>query len=193
MARPLSAWIWGKGGHGVQPLPYGRMAEWRRRRQRPVSRALAAQERRDGVQPHTYARLLEVGALRLAEGKRVPDVSSLMDTVRSWNPAVILCDRFRYSEVLDSSPPALVVARVSRWSSSSTEDINSLRRISADGPLAVAPGSRSLIGASLAVSQVKNDDSGNVRLTKSGQNTARDDVSAALILVCRRVGKAATY
>ena len=143
--------------------------------------ALAAQERRDGVQPHTYARLLEVGALRLAEGKRVPDVSSLMDTIRLWNPSVILCDRFRHSEVLDSDPAALVVPRVSRWSSS-TEDINALRRISADGPLAVAPGSRSLIGASLAVSQVKNDDAGNVRLTKSGQNTARDDVSSALVL-----------
>ena len=143
--------------------------------------SIQAQEKRDGVEPHTYARLLEVGALRTAEGKRVPDVSSLMNTIRSWGPSVILCDRFRHSEVLDSDPPCIVIPRVSRWSSS-TEDITHLRRIAADGPLAVAPGSRSLIGASLAVSQVKNDDAGNVRLTKSGQNTARDDVSAALIL-----------
>ena len=143
--------------------------------------SIQAQEKRDGVQPNTYARLLEVGALRTAEGKRVPDVSSLMDTIRLWNPSVILCDRFRHSEVLDADPPALVVPRVSRWSSA-TEDINALRRIAADGPLAVGPGSRSLVGASLSVSTVKCDDSGNVRMTKSGQNTARDDVSAALIL-----------
>ena len=143
--------------------------------------SVAAQERRDGVQPHTYARLLEVGALRVAEGKRVPDVSHLMDTIRAWGPSVIVCDRFRHSEVLDSDPPCIVSPRVSRWSSS-TEDITHLRRLAGDGPLSVAPGSRSLIGASLAVSTVKNDDAGNVRLTKSGQNTARDDVSAALIL-----------
>ena len=143
--------------------------------------SIQAQERRDGVQPHTYQRLVEVGALRVAEGKRVPEVSHLMDTIRAWGPSVILCDRFRHSEVLDSDPPALVVPRVSRWSSS-TEDINHLRRMAGDGPLAVAAGSRGLIGASLAVAQVKTDDSGNVRLTKSGQNTARDDVAASLIL-----------
>ena len=143
--------------------------------------SIQAQERRDGVEPHSYQRLVEVGALTVAEGKRVPEVRHLMDTIRAWGPSVILCDRFRHSEVLDSDPPCIVSPRVSRWSSS-TQDITHLRRLAGDGPLSVAPGSRSLIGASLAVSTVKNDDSGNVRMTKSGQNTARDDVSAALIL-----------
>ena len=43
---------------------------------------------------------------------------------------------------------------------------------------------RRLVQASLAVSEVKNDDQGNTRLTKGGKRgeTARDDVSSALVL-----------
>ena len=43
----------------------------------------------------------------------------------------------------------------------------------------VAESSRPLLAASLSVALVKNDDQGNVRLSKNGSNnTARDDVAA---------------
>ena len=41
---------------------------------------------------------------------------------------------------------------------------------------------RLLLAESLSVSRVTSDDQGSVRLTKSKNNTARDDVSAALLL-----------
>ena len=145
--------------------------------------SIEAQEKRDRVPPGTYSRLADMGALIVAEGRRVPEVSVLMNHIREWSPRVILCDRFRHAEILDSRPPAIVVPRVSRWSSS-TEDIRHLRRAAADGPLAIAPGSRPLLAASLSASRVANDDAGNVRLKKSSQNLARDDVAAALILAC---------
>ena len=74
-----------------------------------------------------------------------------------------------------------VIPRVTRWSEAS-EDIRALRSIAADGPLACEASSRDLIAASLSVSMVKNDDQGSVRLTKNKNNTARDDVAAALTL-----------
>ena len=52
----------------------------------------------------------------------------------------------------------------------------------------VAESSRPLLAASLSVALVKNDDQGNVRLSKNGSNnTARDDVAAAVAL-CRDGG-----
>ena len=139
------------------------------------------QEHRDRVPPGLYARLIEDGALIVAHGLRVPSASTLMALVREWTPSVILCDRFRLSEVQDAGPPCPVVPRVARWSSS-TEDITALRRATLDGPLSVAPGSRSLFLVSLAAAQVKQDDGGNVRLSKDKNNFARDDVAQALIL-----------
>ena len=47
----------------------------------------------------------------------------------------------------------------------------------------MAEDSRALLAASLSVALVKNDDQGNTRLAKRGSNnTARDDVAAALVL-----------
>lgn len=143
---------------------------------------LVAQERADKVPRGTYQRLAESGALRLADGLRVPPVPLVVDAIRQWRPAVIVCDRFRLSELQDARPPCPVEPRVSRWSEQS-EDIRALRKMAADGPLSVDPGSRGLIGASLAVASVKNDDGGNVRLVKRGTNNqARDDVAASLVL-----------
>ena len=45
--------------------------------------------------------------------------------------------------------------------------------------MTVAMGSRAVLQHSLKVSRTKTDDSGNTRLTKSRNNTARDDVTAA--------------
>ena len=72
-------------------------------------------------------------------------------------------------------------ARVSRWSEASA-DIRALRRLAKDGPWTVDADSRLLIAASLAAAVVKSDDQGSTRLVKSANNTARDDVAAALTL-----------
>ena len=140
------------------------------------------QERRDRVAAGTYQRLADAGMV-LTDGKRrVPRVSFVVDQLRRWRPDVIVCDRFRLPELLDCNLTCSVVPRrlmPSEWS----EDIRALRRMAADGPLSCEPSSRPLVSASLSVSEVKNDDSGNAKLCKRGvNNTARDDVSAALTL-----------
>ena len=142
------------------------------------------QEKRDRVPHGTYRALARSGALRVAEGLRVQPPAQLHEAVRaSWGaPEAILCDRFRLNELADCVNGTPLVPRVTRWSEAS-EDIRALRKIAADGPLACAESSRLLVAASLSAAMVKNDDQGSVRLVKRGtNNTARDDVAAALTL-----------
>ena len=91
--------------------------------------------------------------------------------------------RFRLPELEDAIGPGVnLEARVTRWSEAAF-DIRALRKCAKDGPFAVAEESRALLAASLSVALVKNDDQGNTRLAKRGSNnTARDDVAAALVL-----------
>ena len=142
---------------------------------------ISDQEKRDQVVPGTYQRLVDSGQLMVAEGLHVPPVGMLIDLVRDWRPRAITCDRFRLADLRDTSPPCPVLPRVSRWSES-TQDITALRRLALDGNMTVAMGSRAVLQHSLKVSRTKTDDSGNTRLTKSRNNTARDDVTAGLIL-----------
>ena len=146
--------------------------------------SLADQEKRDRVPRGTYRRLAETGALRVIEGLRVQPPAELHRAcVGLWGaPAAVLCDRFRMGELMDAVTECPVEARVSRWSEAAF-DIRALRKMAADGPLACAQGSRDLLGASLGVAMVANDDQGNTRLRKrTGDNAARDDVAAALVL-----------
>ena len=141
------------------------------------------QERRDQVPAGSYRRLIDGGALSLAEGLRVPPVSGLIDRISSaWGtPERLVCDRFRLGELQDCCSWRLE-PRVSRWSEAAA-DIRALRRGVLDGGWSVSPASANLIAASLAAAMVKNDDGGNVRLEKKGShNTGRDDVAAALVL-----------
>ena len=66
-----------------------------------------------------------------------------------------------------------------------------MRKYAKDGPLSVAPQSRPLLEASLSVALVKNDDQGSYRLVKRdpANNTARDDIAAALTLVAGAVSR----
>ena len=147
--------------------------------------SIADQERRDRVPAGTYQKLIETGALRIADGLRVPPVADLVAAVRdNWGlPANYVCDRFRIGELQDAvGKSAPIVARVTRWSEASF-DIRALRKYSTDGPFSVAETSRPLLAASLSAAMVKNDDQGSVRLVKKGSNNqARDDVSAAFTL-----------
>ena len=156
---------------------------------------LAEQERRDRVPAGTYRYLAETGALRVAEGLRVQPPAELhRAALAAWGrPEGIVCDRFRLPELQDCVNGTPVSPRTARWSEAS-EDIRALRRMAADGPLACEERSRPLLAASLSVAMVKNDDQGSVRLVKkSSNNTARDDVAAALVLgagvLSRQMGK----
>ena len=171
------------------------VAIWRNGRIEAVAVApgvpdIDAQERRDRVPRGTYAALLDTGALTVAAGKRVPPVSALAERVLTWCPEAIICDRFRLGELQDATAGRVrVVPRVARWSSAA-EDIRGLRRMALDGPLAVVPEFRALLRASLSVATVKTDDQGSVRLVKRGtNNTARDDVAAALLLAAGAVSR----
>ncbi|MCY3845695.1 MAG: hypothetical protein OXH69_19390 [Acidobacteria bacterium] len=164
------------------------VAVWRSGRCEAVALApgepnIADQERRDHVPRGTYARLVETRRLSVAAGVRVPAPAGLVERVMAWRPAAIVCDRFRLSELQDAAGGRVrIVPRVARWSDAA-KDIRALRRAAADGPLAVERSSRPLIAASLAAALVANDDQGNTRLAKRGtNNTARDDVAAAMVL-----------
>lgn len=156
--------------------------------------SIAAQEKRDRVPAGTYARLVDSGALSVSAGLRVQPAGHLWEFLTSaWGvPEVIVCDRFRINELRDCVNGACPLSpRVTRWSESAA-DIRATRKMARDGPLAVEPGSRALLVASLAAAAVQNDDAGNFRLVKRDQanNTSRDDVAAALTLACGAVQRA---
>ena len=100
------------------------------------------------------------------------------------SPVRLVADRFQLPHLTDAVGGACdIEARVTRWSEA-TYDIAALRRMAADGPLSIDPTSRPLLATSLSVSKVKSDDQGSTRLVKMGtNNTARDDVAAAFVLV----------
>ena len=147
--------------------------------------SIAEQEKRDRVPRGLYQRLVDEGVLHVAEGLRVPPPSELHGlALRTWGrPVHIISDRFRLDELRDAVRGVPVIPRVTRWSEAS-EDIRALRKMAADGPLAVPEACRSLFEASLAVAIVRNDDQASFRLVKRdpANNTARDDVAAALTL-----------
>ena len=142
------------------------------------------QEKRDRVGRGTYQQLIDCGSLRVAYNLRVQPPAQLVNAIQdTWGkPLKIVCDRFRLPDLKDCTSGIKIEQRMTRWSESS-EDIRALRKLAKDGPLMVDKASRAILSASLAVAMVKNDDAGNVRQVKRGtNNTARDDVAAALML-----------
>ncbi len=160
-----------------------------------------AQEVRDRVPAGTYHRLVDTGVLLVATGLRVQPVEQLhAAAMRAFGPpaGAILCDRARINEVRDVVGGGRLQERVTRWFGAA-EDIRACRKMAADGPLSVAEPSRLLMAASLSAAMVKNDDAGSVRLVKrdASNNSARDDVAAALVLAAgefrRRGGRPRTF
>ena len=109
-------------------------------------------------------------------------------------PDRIVCDYFKVNDLRDAvRGTAKLIPRRTRWSEA-TADIGALRKMVADGPLAVAPSARPILTASLAAAMVKPDESGGVRLVKQGtNNTSRDDVCAALVLVAGSLQRALAF
>ena len=133
----------------------------------------------------TYVKLAQRGLLEVADGLMVPPPSMLWESIKlRWGlPQGIVCDRFQLTALRQAVNGEVPIApRMTRWSES-TEDIRALRAGTRDGPFAAEVESRPLLAASLSVARVKNDDAGGTRLVKMGSNnTARDDVAAALVL-----------
>ena len=148
--------------------------------------SIEKQEARDRVPAGTYRALVQNGSLRVAEGLRVPTPAMLHNAALEafGAPDRIVCDYFKVNDLRDAvRGGAKLIPRRTRWSEA-TADIGALRKMVADGPLAVAPSARPILTASLAAAMVKPDESGGVRLVKqSTNNTSRDDVCAALVLV----------
>ena len=160
---------------------------------------IEAQEKRDRVPAGLYRKLVESGRLLVADGLRVPSPGQLMAAAADlWGGyRLVVADTFRGPELRDVAA-APVVTRRARWSEAS-EDIRALRKWALDEGMAVEEQSRHLLTASLAEAIVKNDESGNFRLVKRdrGNNTGRDDVAAALVLVAgelaRQQGEGETF
>ena len=139
------------------------------------------QEKRDRVDAGSYQRLIDSGMLVVDEGRNVPRVAEFVSMVEGrWNPEVIFSDRARFGEVVDEAV-CEVVPRVTRWFAAS-EDIRALRQQVLDGPLSIEHDSVPLLTTSVAVTRVKGDDQGSIRIIKNSNNCARDDVAAALTL-----------
>ena len=152
---------------------------------------IEAQEKRDRAPAGLYRKLIETGRLIVAEGLRVPNPAQLMTAATDlWGGyRLVVADTFRGPELRDVAE-APVVTRRARWSEAS-EDIRALRKWTLDEGMAVEDQSRHLLTASLAEALVKNDESGNFRLVKRdrGNNTGRDDVAAALVLVAGELAR----
>ena len=102
---------------------------------------LTAQERRDNVPAGVYVKLMESGALTLAQGLRVQPPAALWEAICDrWGvPIKIVCDRFRLAELRDTVGNSCAIEpRVTQWSTSSS-DIRALRKLARDGPLSVDP------------------------------------------------------
>ena len=146
--------------------------------------SIADQEKRDSAPPGAYAGHVRDETLMVAEGLQVPPVKLVVtEAMRRFGaPSALVCDRYRFRELVDATDGRLpVVPRVGGWKDS-TEDIRAFTRAARDGALAVEPASAAIITGSLADARVAHDGYGNQRLRKrrSG-NRARDDVAQALV------------
>lgn len=140
-----------------------------------------AQEKRDRVGAGVYIRLLRSGRLLIDEGVHMQRVSVLWDAVKSWSPALVLCDRFRAKELQDVVGwECPVESRAAIWSQASA-DVRAARKLLKDGPLAVEKDSVAILETALSNAAVCNDQAGNTRLLKDDNGGARDDAAAALV------------
>ena len=153
--------------------------------------SLDDQEKRDRTARGTYRRLHESGALRVADGRRVPKASALVEAVRDqWGwPEAIFCDFFRIAELRDARPRCPLSIRRTKHHKDASNDIRAVRRMASDGPLTVERDSRGLLTASLAASMVRSSE-GEFRLVKRDSHSqARDDVAVALTLAAGAVDR----
>ena len=145
---------------------------------------LTERERQDAVPDGLYRRLAADGVLMVDEGRRMSRVEVLVRRLleSGIRPEAVYADRFLLGDLQDAiDGRAPLIARRTRWSES-TADVAAFRRLSVDGPLAIAPECRALVRYALSAAAVRSDDQGNVRLLKRQQLRSRDDVAVAGVL-----------
>ena len=130
--------------------------------------SIEAQEKRDRVSRGTYQRLVDCGRLHIADGLRVQPPGELLELVKPWRPQCIVCDRFRYEELLDVAGRLVIVPRVTRWSEAAF-DIRALRKTAKGGPFAVDLTARGLLAESLAAARVKKRRARRVPIGETGR------------------------
>ena len=152
--------------------------------------SIREQERMATIPRGSLQRLVDVGSVVVAEGKRMADVGVLLDALPPVAVEGVVADRFAMGALGDALadrgyPPA--EWRVNQWSSA-TEDIAAFRRLVLDGPLSVAEESRHLVTLGLSQASIERDNSGNSRLFKKVWRR-RDDVVCATLLAAGAVAR----
>ena len=142
---------------------------------------LHEQERHNALPRGTLQRLVNDGALVVDEGKRLAQVSTLVNAMREYPIMGITCDRFHVNALRDEVGGRWPIqTRVCQWSEYS-EDIAAFRRDVVDGDLSVDPRCRALATLGVSQAEVEHDRSGNCRLVKTNQRR-RDDIAVAAVL-----------
>ena len=150
----------------------------------PGNPNIAERERSDGKPVGAYQALVDAGLLHVLDGRHAVDVKELVDLVKSkWgDPDYVVCDRFKQTQMKDHCGSWRVEFRVNQWSDS-TFDIEALRRMCVEGPIAVAQECWPLILMSLEDSRTRNDPNQPKYLKyakKDQSNSGRDDVAITL-------------
>ena len=97
------AWSAAVGAVAVRAPGGAGRGPWAFRAWRPRSGAIACRK-------GTYTRLVDQGLVITDGDRRVPRVSYVLEQVKRWHPDVLVCDRFRYPELLDCR-----ASRVPSW------------------------------------------------------------------------------
>ena len=153
---------------------------------------LAEQASRDGIGGGLYQELVQSGSLIIDVGRRRVSADLIGEVIREFSPRAVFADKDRVSELSDAGITS-VVSSIMGWSLH-TSNIRALRKLAGDGPLSVAPESRSIIEASLRESSVQNSDAGGHRLVKRrAKNRSRDDVVASVLMAAGQFSRLEAY
>lgn len=146
--------------------------------------SLEDRERADSMPRGAYRQLVDDGALRVVEGRRMTRPEHLVDLLldRGIYAESMACDLFLaedLEDVVDGRWP--LEKRRPLWSHAQ-EDITAFRGMVLDGTLAPATHCRTLIRLALSQAVVEHGNPGGMRIRKLKNNRSRDDVALAGVL-----------
>ena len=160
-------------------FPSGRIEAWAIG---PGVPSLPDQEREDQVPEGSYTELVRSGGLSVDEGQHVPSIERLLARVWSWEPAAIVCDNYRASELHQIVSGRVRVIERARSGGESTSNVQSLRSLLLDTQAGVTESSRALLGAAFEQTNLIISNDGLARVSKIDARRSRDDAAAALLL-----------
>ena len=159
--------------------PSGRIECWALS---PGVPTLAEQEHADHVADDSYSELVRSGGLSVDAGRAVPSVERLLSRVWAWEPLCIVSDPYRAPELHQVVAGRVRIVERARSGGESTSNVQSLRSLLLDTGAGVTEGSRALLAAAWAQTNLVIDNAGLSRVTKLDQRRSRDDAAAALLL-----------